>query len=630
MTPSVRLGSSRSRKIGIACLALIGGTVLITWLAQRIDQARETDGADPKTAVTSIATQNGNLSQSPIRFCDVSEVVGCAMQHGPGRRGRLLHEDTGSGVAWADYDADGDWDLYVVNFRAAKAVGDDANCINHLFRNDEGHFVNVADAAGVADPEGFGMGATFADYDQDGDVDLYVTNYGPNRLFRNRGDGTFEEVANSAGVADPSWSTGAAWGDFDRDGHLDLYVCNYVDYDADEMELTVASSTAFGRHSVPFTLNPNSFDPMPNRLYRNRGDGTFEEVAERLGVSDPGGRSFAATLCDLDGDGWLDIYVTNDVSENKLFRNTLGDADADSGVVAREDLPYTMQLSRSVARNQRGGPLTFVDISALTGTADPRGSMGLSVGELGDLGGKLDTLPDLFVTHWLAQENALYQSEMISGEFLEYRDKTRQYALGEISIDKVGWGCGLADFDLDGRADLIVANGSTLEQPEDVSKLIPQQLLLFWNDGTRFQNVSSLSGEVFADPYNARGLAMADFDDDGDPDVAVLANRGRLMLLQNETANWNRSLKVRLHGPPSVCFGAKVEIVSEQRQQVQWWGADVSFLSMHAGELIFGLGSADQAESVVVTWADGRTSRRDDVAAGTIDLEYSATVNPNE
>lgn len=623
MSGSAPRWSRRSRKVVQACAGLLAGVVTITMLVKGIDQARETDSRDPRAGVTSMATNSGGLLESPLRFEDATRLLEPRMRHGPGTRSRLLHEDTGSGLAWADYDGDGDWDLYVVNFPAAATTPGAANGANHLYRNEGGRFVDVAVAAGVADAEGFGMGATFADYDNDGHPDLYVTNAGPNRLFRNRGDGTFEDVAVEAGVADSAWSTGAAWGDFDRDGHLDLYVCNYVDYDAEELRHAAVTHSSFGRHSVPFTLNPNSFDPLPNRLFRNRGDGTFEDVAESVGVHDPGGRSFAATFCDLDGDGWLDLYVTNDVSENKLFRNTLGDGPVPGegqGVV-----PVTVELSEAASRDLAGNKLAFADLSALTGTADPRGSMGLSVGEIGQMSGTADGLPDLFVTHWLAQENALYQSEMTPVGFLEYRDKTRQYALGEVSLNRVGWGCGLADFDLDGHLDLIVANGSTLEQPDDTNQLTPQPPLLFRNTGSLFQDVSQVAGTPLLSEYNARGLALADFDDDGDADIALLDNRNGPLLLRNVSESGNYSLKVRLVGPAAACFGAKVEVRAGagERRQTQWWGTDVSFLSMHAGELIFGLGSRNTATDVVVTWADGRESHLREIA-GRVDVAHPA------
>jgi len=555
--------------------------------------------------VTSRFKASENVALPEIRFDEVSSALGIEMLHGPGPRSRVLPEDTGSGLAWGDYDGDGDWDLYLVNMpgttiRAGQPPG--AEAANRLFRNEGGKFIDVTFSAGVADVEGVGMGASFADYDADGDVDLYVTNRGKNRLYRNQGDGRFEEVAEQAGVADPLWSLGAAWGDFDRDGWLDLYVCNYVQFDDADMAADLGAmeyEIIAGAHTVPFTLNPSSFDPQPNRLYRNLGDGRFEEVAASAGVDNPRGRSMAATFVDLDGDGWLDLYVNNDVSSNRLYRNLAGELDGAA-------VP------------------TFEDRSALSGTADARGSMGLSVIELGGMLGEPDGLPDLFITHWIAQENAFYLSLRPEGQGLEYRDRIRHLHLGEISIDRVGWGSAMVDLDLDGRFDIAVANGSTQERADDPSRLIAEPLFLFWNDGSRFHDVAPGAGESAASPHRARGLAAADFDGDGDIDLALSVNRGRPLLLRNETQTMNQSLRIRLLGMDAVRFGARVEVRVAGKRQIRWWGADVSYLSGHAPELVFGLGPNPSAEQVSVHWADGSEISLHDVSAGVVDVAHGA------
>jgi len=578
----------------MSLLITVGGLVVLSTGALIIEAQRDTDLADPTTGVTS-EFRDSVGDAAPIRFADVAERVGIVMRHGPGARGRTLPEDTGSGAAWGDYDADGDWDLYVVSFPGPLNASAPEPGSNRLFRNEGGQFEDVTDEAGVGDLEGFGMGASFADYDGDGDVDLYVTNHGPNRLFQNRGDGTFEDVAVEAGVADVAWSTGAAWGDFDRDGALDLYVCNYVDYDHDmgsgELEM--------GSLSVPFALNPNAFDPVPNRLYRNLGNGFFEDVAVAVEVDNRGGRSLAATMCDLDGDGWLDIYVNNDVSANRLFRNLAGEIDGEAL-----------------------GAGLFQDDSLYTGTGDPRGSMGLSVAEVGGMDGEPDGLPDLFITHWVTQENALYESLRMPRDIIEYRDKTRRYRLGEVSIDNVGWGCGFVDFDLDGRVDIAVTNGSTLESKQDRLLLRAEPLFLFWNAGTHFIEVAGDAGPACGGRYWGRGLAAADYDQDGDVDLAIVVNRGQPLLLENQTATEHASLAVLLHGPAAALFGARVEVVAGGRRQVRWYGADVSFLSMHAPELIFGLGEALTADEISVRWADDSQTRVESVPAGRFQIDH--------
>jgi hypothetical protein len=589
--------SARQRKLWVWSLAMTAGTLVLAAGAWWIDRWRDTDRSDERAGVTAEFTQSALAAETPVRFSDVTVTAGLALNDPVPPRRRALPEDNGSGLAWGDYDGDGWPDLYVVHHQGA----------NRLFHNNrDGTFRDVTAAAGVGDPDGFGMGATWVDYDNDGRLDLYVTNRGPNRLYRNNGDGTFTDVAAKAGVALGGWSMGAAWGDYDRDGHIDLYVCCYVTYDSDGREApapagaTAASDAA--AFEVPFTLNPNSYSPQPNHLFRNRGDGTFVDVTAQAGVADPDGRSMAASFVDLDGDGWLDLYVNNDVSPDRLYHN--GGADAP------------------------GEPVAFLDDSAMTGTADSRGSMGLSVAEVGDLDGHADGLPDLFITHWVTQENALYQSLVMPNGRLEYRDKSRPYGLAEISIDRVGWGSAFVDLDLDGRIDIATVNGSTLEQTEHPALLRPEAMFLFTSDGTRFHDVSALAGEATARKYNARGLAAADYDGDGRVDLAISTNEGRVILLHNDSRTTNRSLKVLLKGPAAAAFGAKVEVRAGGRHQVRWWGADVSYLSMHAAELVFGLGAAPTADEVVVHWTDGRTSTLPHVAAGVVVAEYASASPP--
>ena len=588
---------SRTQKIWLSIGLSILGTVLLVGIGVLVQGARDTDLADPHAGLTASFRGDVDVDAPPIRFTDVAKEMGIAMRHGPSKRGRNLIEDTGSGLAWGDYDDDGDFDLYCVNLGSQGLSGIKDNG-NRLYRNDGPRFTDVTNEAGVGDELGLGMGASFADYDGDGDLDLYVTNAGPNRLYRNKGDGTFEEVGQAAGVADPSWSTGVTWGDYDRDGHVDLYVCNYLDYDTGDAGTTIAVGTATGSYSVPFTLNPNGFDAQPNRLYRNRGDGTFEDVAEALRVEDEEGRSLGATFCDLDGDGWLDLYVNNDVSSNRLF------------------------LNRGERKGRPG--VSFRDVGASTGTADPRGSMGLSLAEMGAMAGMADDLPDLFIAHWVAQENAFYLSVMSKRGNLEYRDKTRRFRLGENSLDRVGWGSALLDLDRDGRLDLAVANGSTLEVKGDQSRLLPEPLFLLWNAGKNFVDVTSKAGAALARSHCARGLAAADYDGDGDVDLAVLVNRGQPLLLRNDTETRNRSLSLRLKGPAARVLGARVTLIVGGEKQVRWWGADVSFCSQHAAEMLFGLGEATGAERLHIRWADGRQTVLEaaDLTAGRVDVAY--------
>lgn len=564
-----------------------------------VQRLRETDLQSSADAVTNLAVAGIPTGAPGLRFNEVAAAAGISMRHGPGPRRHSLLEDTGSGLAWADVEGDGDLDLFIANINpstpspgagsSAAATGASAGgAPNALYLNQgDGSFVEAAAAAGVADGEGMSMGATFADYDADGDPDLYVTKAGPNRLYRNHGDGTFDEVAQAAGVADPRWSTGAAWGDYDRDGHLDLYVANYLAYDEAVLEQAQDLHTEF-----PFTLNPNSFPAQPNGLYRNRGDGSFEDATDFAGVADPDGRGLNAVFCDLNQDGWLDIFVANDTSPNRLY------------------------LSKGAGSD---GIVSFEDRTAGTGMADTRSGMGVTVADMAGEGG-LDGWPDLFVGNWVAQDNALYRAVVYQDQLVEYHDDARAHGLAEISTAEVSWGTAAVDLDLDGLTDLVVANGSTLQQPEDPLLLKPEKPFLFWNDGRRFFNVAPAAGPALTEAYNARGLAAADYDDDGDVDLAVAINRGAPLLLRNDSPRTGKGLKVVLEAPDALRFGARIRVTVGGVAQDRWFGGDASYLSGHAPDLPFGLGSFAMADAVQVTWADGRTSTQRAVPAGVVSL----------
>jgi hypothetical protein len=562
------------------------GTAVATILVAQLARSRDTNQIDPRTGVSTAFIDAAIAVDSPVRFTDVTAAAGLQLTPEPPRH-RALPEDNGSGVAWGDYDGDGWPDLFVVRHTGG----------NRLFRNNrDGTFTDVTARTGVGNPSDWGMGATWVDVDDDGHLDLYVTNRGPNRLYRNRGDGTFVDVAAAAGVADPLWGTGTAWADFDRDGHIDFYLCNYVTYDSDGLQATSsAHSSSRGGYEAPFTINPSSYEPQPNRLFRNRGDGTFEDVTAFAGVDDAEGRTLDATFCDLDGDGWPDLYVNNDVSRDRLFLN----------------------VSASAA-----GVGKFVDVSAVAGTADPRSSMGLSVGEFGEMTHHADGLPDLFITHWVAEGNALYESQLTPSGTLEYRDKARPVGLGEISLRHIGWGCAAADFDLDGRTDIAVTNGSTLVDEHDPVQLKREPMFIFMNTGTGFRDVANVAGEATRQLRNGRGLAVADFNRDGKPDVVILTTEGVPVLLRNDTATTNQSLTVRLRARAALCFGAKIEVWAGASHATRWYGADVSYLSQHFSDQIFGLGAQPGADRLRVHWTDGTETTLEHVNAGPVTVEH--------
>lgn len=517
-----------------------------------------------------------------VAFTNVTDRAGIRFRHFSGRRSSQLPEDMGSGAAWGDYDGDGWIDLYVVNHAGpldltpAELAASPAR--GALYRNlGDGTFREVAEAAGVAF-RGFGMAAAWGDYDGDGHIDLVVTAYGSNVLYRNLGNGTFRDVTAEAGLDGPRgfWA-GASWADYDRDGDLDLYITGYVRYDRDH---AAATSTQYDVET-PVALNPSAFPPERNLLYRNEGDGTFTEVAEAAGVAGMEGRSLSAAWTDLDEDGWPDLYVANDVSDNVLYHN------------------------------RRDG--TFREISHEAMVADYRGAMGLAVG---DWNGDGDT--DLFVTHWIAQENALYDNR-IREHFesldapprnrLHFMDVADRRGLGQIALDFIGWGTSFLDYDNDGRPDLLVANGSTFQQPGAAHRLIPMRDQLFWNRGPEegFYDVSAAAGPYFAETHVGRGAAIADYDNDGDLDVFIVNHGGRAVLLRNDGGNRNRWLQVRLEGARGnrQGIGARVRVVAGGRVQLHEVGAQSSYLSQNSPIAHFGLGDRESVDTLEVRWPSG-------------------------
>ena len=516
-----------------------------------------------------------------VTFRDVASTAGIDFRHFPATRTIQLPEDMGSGAAWGDYDGDGWFDLYLVN--VAGSLGHDGRTegtgTNALYRNrGDGSFEDVTQAAGVG-MASLGMGAAWADYDRDGDLDLAVSSYGRLELFRNDG-GQFSRQGEASGVAarEGFW-TGLAWGDYDADGDPDLYACAYVAYAFNAKDVA-RSSEQYGS-STPFTLNPSSYPPAPNLLLQNQGDGTFVDVAGPAGVANAEGRSLAAAWTDLNGDGRLDLYVANDVSASALF---LGAGDG-----------------------------TFVASAAESLLADYRGAMGIAIGDRnadGDL--------DLFITHWIAQENALYDNLLVDRAPASqsaaspalvrplFSDIADGLGLGQSSLDFVGWGDGFLDYDLDGRADLFAVNGHTMQDAAEPTRLLPMRSQLFWNAGEEgYFDVGDVSGPGFATEAVSRGAAIADFDGDGDPDVVVVDHGGPARLLMSEGAT-NAWLKVRLEGRDHRdVTGARIDVEAEGRAQMQEYATGGPYLSQHAPEAIFGLGAAESVDRVRVAWPGG-------------------------
>jgi enediyne biosynthesis protein E4 len=527
--------------------------------------------------ITRALDRSGPAGESGLSFTDATDEAGISFEHFPFQRTSQIPEDMGPGAAWGDYDNDGDPDLFLVNFAAPVGAGEaemaSSVATDRLFQNQgDGTFQDVTARAGVGMAH-YGMGAAWGDYDSDGDLDLLVTAWGEVVLWENRGDGTFTDVSASAGLAGHGFWTGASWADFDRDGDLDAYVVGYVQY---QPETDAGAST--GDSDFPFTLNPSSYGSEPNRLFVNQGDGTFVEGSERAGVRDAEGKGMSAAWVDLDEDGWLDLYVANDVSDNRLYRS-LGDG-------------------------------TFEDVSYQALVADYRGAMGIAVG---DWDADLDQ--DLFITHWIAQENALYTSTLselrgsTTAGTLNFGDDSDRVGLGQISLDQIGWATSFSDFNNDGWLDLWVANGSTMQQRGDRSRLVTMDAHLYWNRGGRegFFEVGDEVGFRVSPQLVGRGGAVADYDLDGDLDVLIMNVGGSAKLLRNDSegGHWIGIQAEATTGHASA-LGARITAFVGARGFLREVGAGPSYLSQNDVVVSIGLGEATQVDSLVVVWPGGK------------------------
>lgn len=569
----------------------------ITSVLDRATPAAATPRVQPVTSVAASRVIN-RLENDPLanpghplppgapepRFSDVTKAAGLAsFRQFQGPRSSQLPEDTGSGVAWGDFDNDGLDDLFVVSGGGGLDLPDSQLAPSVLYRNlGNGRFEKVKD---FPDLRIRGMAAAWGDYNNDGWLDLVVTGYDTIILFRNDHG---HLVRDKSFPSPKGFWTGATWGDYNRDGYLDLYVCGYVKYQPDERSLT-ASSTQFGLE-VPYTLNPASFEPERNLLFRNNGNGTFTEVAQQLGVANAEGRSLGAIWHDFDGDGWPDLYVANDISENKLFLNKHG---------------------------------TFIDAGRNAWVEEYRGSMGLAVGDF-----DRDGDDDLFISHWIAQGDALYQNLLaeqkgMSSE-LHFTDVAANMGIGQPSFQRIGWGTSFVDIDSDGWLDLVVANGSTFEHKGPAPRVLePMTSFLFWNtQGSFFTDLAPWNRSL-SQPHVSRGLAVADYNNDGAMDIAIVDQSEGLRLLRNDIpqGNW---VELRLHSrvPPSgkpLGFGDGATVIARTggvplRRTV----GSSSYLSQDSHRVHIGLGPATKIDRLEVRWLRGAKEIWTNVAANQI------------
>lgn len=515
------------------------------------------------------AVAGAALADLPV-FVDVTREAGIQAKHGYGDFDLSnIVEGTGAGAAFFDYDGDGRLDIYFANGCWLRDVNDNRGrrlknkLSNSLYRNNgDGTFTDVTERAGVGH-KGYGVGCSAADYDEDGDIDLYVLNYGANVLYRNNGDGTFTDVSEASGLADARWSLSAPWFDYDGDGDLDVYVANYLEYDSGKFRSFYAAAGYPG---------PLSYSGQPDALYRNNGDGTFTNVTADVGVLQSNGRAMSATVVDLNNDGFLDIYVPNDGMENYFFRNT------GKGRFVNEG------LEMGLAFGEGGQGVS---------------SMGPAVGDV-DRDGWLDIyVPDMGYGCLLMNRRDYFE------------DRTAPTNLAVVCGQYTGWGGVLFDYDCDGYVDVFVANGNAHHEytEEDV---------LMRNDGTgRFVDVADASGPYFREKYVGRGATFGDYDNDGDLDLLVVNLNDRPRLLRNDGGNRNHWLMVELWlaGGKRLALGARVTVTTGPLVQIQDAIPVRGYLSQGDHRCHFGLGAAEKADTVEIRWPDATTTVLRDVKA---------------
>ena len=529
------------------------------------------------------------------RFRDITEEAGLGYRITCGDSvTESLLDVNGQGACFLDYDGDGHLDVYLAN-GSSRAMDSAGNApADYLLRNEgDGTFSDVTQAAGLGDTS-WSSGCAVGDFDNDGDQDLYLTNYGPNRLYRNDGE-TFRDISEAAGVSGPDWnpakwSMGAAFADIDNDGDLDLFVANFTVFDPETSPPSPTEDSPCKLKGVPIVCAPDYYEGQQDLLYLNEGNGTFRDISSVAGIlQDEPGHGFAAVFSDYDDDGDQDLYVANDSGPNFYYTNR--------------------------------GDGTFEDVSWESGGmvnehGEPEGSMGLTVGDYNN-----DGRLDIFITNFVEQSNTLYEND---GDNL-FLDQTTTLGLDPVGFNYSGWGTKFLDFDNDGWLDLFVTNGHTDERLElrfPADTYAEPNYLLRNESGSRFVDVSGRTGLRDIKDRVGRGTAFADFDNDGDVDVLVVNKNDRPVFLLNDGGNRRNWLAIGTRGGTSNRdgIGAKVLVtVGGQRRVFEVRGSD-SYLSSNDMRVHVGLGEFTSA-GVTIRWPSGTEDRHDGVAAGSF---YSA------
>ena len=572
------------RKVGVLSnIDLVGSTgklLSVILLCKMVASCTSADRDSPPAEST----------PAPV-FNEVAISSGIDFQHINGSTGRFYYPEAyGSGVVFFDYDNDGNQDLYLVNSAELPGFVESFEPANVLYRNNgDGTFSDVTAQAGVGD-RSYGLGGCAADYDNDGHIDLYVTNFGANVLYRNNGDGTFSDVTARAGVGDTRMSTSAAFADYDADGYLDLYVANNA-------KVNMAAAKECRHGVVQVYCGPGQYEGVAGVLYRNEGNGTFADVTREAGMYDESGRQLGVVFSDYDLDGDVDLYIANDTTPNWLYRNDGGGVFAEIGLISGV---------------------------ALSPDARPEAGMGTDWGDY-----DRDGLMDIIVCNFQWESCRLLQNQ--GNGFFE--DKTFVSGLGEPTYSTLTFGTDFFDYDNDGYLDLFIANGHVDPNIEIIDKAGPtyaQHDQLFRNnrDGS-YTEVSDQAGLNRVRPMVGRGSASADYDNDGDLDIFVSNNNRKLMLLRNDGGNNNNWLSVKTVGRSSNRdgIGAHIMVTAGDLVQVEEVRAGSSYLSQNDLRVHFGLGHRTMVETLRVRWPSGIVQTLERIDANQFLIVEEPTVN---
>jgi len=476
-----------------------------------------------------------------------------------------LPETVGSGCAFLDYDNDGWMDIYLVNSGPCDFYEPSQPLRNALYHNNrDGTFTDVTLKAGVPG-NAYGMGVAAGDYDGDGFPDIYVTQYPNSILYHNNGDGTFTDVTAKAGVAAPGWATSAVWFDYDNDGRLDLFVCRFVDYSKAKLKFCGDLLSGERHYCIP-----SIYDPMPCWLFRNNGNGTFTDVSKESGISQFLAKAWGVVAADLNNDGRMDLYITNDTVPNFLFAN------------------------RGKGKFEEIGMLAGVGVNTF---GKSRSGMGVDAADYDQ-----DGWIDLFEANVDHEMYSLYHNDKDE----VFSDVANPYGIGASTRLMSGWGLKFFDYDNDGNIDLLLCNGHPDDRVEQMTEgvMFLEPMLLFRNTGKGFENVSQASGPVFSKRLAGRGLALGDFDNNGSVDVLVSQNNAAPVLLRNNVGRENHWLGVKLVGTKANidAVGAKVTYRSGDFQRHKFKVGGGSYLSSHDPRMVLGLGQRTKIDWLEVQW----------------------------